>query len=414
MTKILILSQYFYPEVGAPQTRYTELAKRFCSRGHSVTVLTAMPNYPRMEILPEYRRKFYTREIIDNIIIHRSYIFVRNNPSLKLRLLNYFSFVFSSIITGILKVEKQDIIICESPPLFLGISAIILKKFLGAKLVMNIADLWPEQAEQLGLVTNKFILRITYKLEKFIYYHSELITGQTNGIVNNIKERFPHLKTHWLRNGIDVNNYSGFKVKPDLIRPFEKSDFILVYAGIIGYAQGLDTILKSAAELKEYHDIKFLLVGSGPEKFRLMTLKDDLELKNLSFKEPIPKDEIPGLVSMTSAGIVPLKNMPFFHGAIPSKIFDILGSSKPVLLGVKGEAYELFITQGNCGLFFEPENYIDLSKKILQLYNDRALLKALGENGYIFVDTNFNWDKISDELLIQFDKTIINHKDNDK
>lgn len=406
MKKILILSQYFYPEVGAPQTRYMELTKRFCAKGYDITVLTGMPNYPKMEILSEYKGKFYLHENIENSDVHRCYIFARNNPSLKLRLLNYFSFVISSLVTGIFKIKKQDVIICESPPLFLGISAFILKKFLRAKLVMNIADLWPEQAEKLGLVTNKFILSITYKLEKFIYYHSDLITGQTTGIVNNIKERFPDRKVYWLKNGVDVKYYHDLNINPKIIEPCDKSDFILIYAGIIGYAQGLDTLLNCAARLKEYDDIKFLLVGSGPEKSRLIKLKDELNLKNLFFKDPIPKNEIPGLISLTSCGIVPLKKMPFFQGAIPSKIFDILGSRKPILLGVEGEAYELFIKKGNCGLFFEPENPADLSDKILHLYKNKELIKEFGENGYNFVNTYFNWDNISDELLAEFDNNL--------
>ncbi len=401
MKRILIITQYFYPEVGAPQTRYMELCKRYIHMGFEVAVLTAMPNYPKMEILPNYKGRFYIRENYNGIDIHRSYIFVRNTTSLKFRLLNYFSFVFTSLITGILKIRKQDLIICESPPLFLGITAIILKKLLKAKLVMNIADLWPEQAEKLGLVTNKTILRITYKLEEFIYKHSNLVSGQTIGIVDSIRERYNKIETYWLRNGIDVRNYQNPEVNPDIIKPFNESDFILVYAGIIGYAQGLDTILLCANELRNYSDIKFLLVGSGPEKQRLINLKNKMDLENLIFIDPVPKSQIPGLVSQTAAGIVPLKNMPFFHGAIPSKIFDILGSKKPLLLGVQGEAYDLFIKKGNCGLFFEPENYKDLAQRIIELYNNPDVRQTLGENGYKYVYEFFNWDKIAEEFIVR-------------
>ena len=360
MKKILILTQYFYPEVGAPQTRYMELCKRFIDKNFEVTVLTAMPNYPQMEIQKGYKKKFYLKEKFDNIEIHRSYIFVRNNPSIKVRLINYFSFVFSSLLIGITKIKSQDLLICESPPLFLGISARILKKFLRARLVMNIADLWPEQAERLGLVTNKSILKLTYWLEKFIYNHSDLVSGQTMGIVNSIKNRFPHLKVYWLRNGIDVSNYTKANLNFNIHLPIQYGDFCLIYAGIIGYAQGLDTILNCAEILKNKKDIKFFLFGSGPEKNRLQKIKAEKKLDNLYFMYPIPKKEIPGLISLMGAGIVPLKKMPFFQGAIPSKIFDILGSKKPLLLGVEGEAYNLFIKEGKCGLFFEPENYSDL------------------------------------------------------
>ncbi len=321
MNKILIITQYFYPEVGAPQTRYMELAKRFVQMGYKVTILTAMPNYPKMEILSGYRGKIYLKENFNGMEVHRSYIFVRNTPSLKFRLLNYFSFVFTSILTGVLKVSRQDLIICESPPLFLGISAIILKKFLKAKFVMNIADLWPEQAEKLGLVKNRTLLKLTYKLEGFIYKHSDLVSGQTMGIVDNIKGRYNNVKTFWLRNGIDVENYRNYKINPELVKPFNKADFILIYAGIIGYAQGLDTILLCANELRNNPDIKFLLVGSGPEKKRLINLKQELHLENLIFIDPVAKSEIPGLVSLSAAGIVPLKENAFFSRSDTFKDF---------------------------------------------------------------------------------------------
>lgn len=274
---------------------------------------------------------------------------------------------------------------------------------------MNIADLWPEQAEKLGLVKNRYILRITYRLEKFIYKYSDLITGQTMGIVNNIKERNPDSSVYWLRNGIDVNNYQKYNTNLKIIEPLNQSHFILIYAGIIGYAQGLDTILLSANELKNYTDIKFLLVGSGPEKERLQKLKQELNLDNVIFKKPISKSEIPGLVSLSSAGIVPLKKIPFFEGAIPSKIFDILGSKKPLLLGVKGEAYNLFIEQADCGLFFEPEDYKDLSNKILQLYSNPDLGNKLGEKGYDFVNKFFNWNNIAGDLIKEFQRNFHNY-----
>ena len=135
------------------------------------------------------------------------------------------------------------------------------------------------------------------------------------------------------------------------------------------------------------------------KKRRLINLKKKLDLKNLIFIDPVPKSQIPELVSQTGAGIVPLKNMPFFHGAIPSKIFDILGSKKPLLLGVEGEAYDLFIKEGNCGLFFEPENHKELGQRIIELYKNPDARQNLGENGYKFVSEFFNWDKIAEEFI---------------
>ena len=166
--RLLILTQYFPPEVGAPQNRLFELAVRLQKMGVDVTILTAMPNYPKMIIHSDYVGKKYCYEEIDQLKVHRSSIFVSTDRSIIKRLLNYFSFVYSSYRIGKKKTGKFDYIFCESPPLFLGISAYLLAKSKNAKLIFNVSDLWPESAEKLGLVTNKLLLKISTWLEEFL------------------------------------------------------------------------------------------------------------------------------------------------------------------------------------------------------------------------------------------------------
>ena len=166
--KLLILSQYFPPETGAPQNRLYELAVRLKKLGVDVTVLTAMPNYPKMEIFEEYQGKNYHFEEIDGIPVHRTKIFVSKKKSIFHRLLNYFSFTISSYLKG-RTLDNFDFILCNSPPLFLGYTAIALSKKLNAKLIFNVSDLWPESAEKLGIVTNKHLLKLAYNLEEKCY-----------------------------------------------------------------------------------------------------------------------------------------------------------------------------------------------------------------------------------------------------
>ena len=398
--KILFLTQYFPPEVGAPQNRIYELAVRLKEKDAQVSILTAMPNYPQMEIHTEYKSKFYVKENLNGLDVHRAYIFVKKSNSMLLRLINYFSFVFTSLLIGIIKIKRQDIIICESPPLFLGISGVILSKLKSAKFIFNVSDLWPESAEKLKLISNKFLLSSATILEELIYKNSSMITGQTKGIINNISSRFPDKKTYWLKNGVDL------KLFPDLHsnnawrieNRFNENDFILYYGGIIGYAQGLEVILNAAIKLKEFENIKFVIIGAGPEKKRLESLKEQHNLKNLYFFNPVTKSEIPYIISSTNAAIIPLKKLELFKGAIPSKIFEALASKKPILLGVEGEAKELFIEQGNCGLAYTPEDGDDLADNILKLYNNPLLINELGENGLQYVSQNFNRDKIAQDF----------------
>ncbi len=397
---ILILTQYFPPEVGAPQNRLLELAVRLKARGAKISILTAMPNYPQMKIHDAYRGKFYCAEEFEGLKVHRSYIFVKNSKSIFFRLLNYFSFVISSFLIGWLKLKKFDIIICESPPLFLGISAYLLKKIKGGKLIFNVSDLWPESAEKLGLVTNRFFLNISTKLEEFLYRKSEIISGQTQGIIENISSRFPNKMVYWLKNGVDPELFNSEKIESSWREDhtFDKDDFIVLYAGIIGHAQGLEVILKAASRLLEYYRIKFILLGSGPVKKSLLDMKRELKLNNVYFFDAVTKQEMPNVLKSINVSVIPLKKLDLFKGAIPSKIFEVLAMKKPILLGVDGEARELFIEEGRCGLFFTPEDDKDLSLKIITLYNSPTKSIRFGENGYKFINEKFNLNTIAENF----------------
>lgn len=398
--KILILTQYFPPEVGAPQNRLFELAVRLKQKGADISILTAMPNYPQMEVHKAFKGKFYHYEEMNGLHVHRSWIYVTTSKGIFKRLINYFSFVKTSFWVGLFKLGKFDYILCESPPLFLGITAYALKIIKGAKLIFNVSDLWPESAEKLGLVSNKFFLRSATRLEEFLYKKSDLISGQTQGIVKNISTRFPNKKVYWLPNGVDLNYYKADTVKTDWRNEnkFSEDDFLLLYAGIIGHAQGLEVVIYAADKLKEHSKIKFVLLGSGPEKEKLIQLKQELKTENVLFFDAVTKKEMPAIVSASDVAVIPLKRLDLFKGAIPSKIFENLAMKKPILLGVEGEAKELFIDQGNCGLAFIPEDSDDLANKTLELYNNRNTIKQLGENGYTYVEQKFTRDKIANEF----------------
>jgi len=398
--KILILTQYYPPEVGAPQNRLHELALRLIEKGFEIEILTAMPNYPEMEIHSYYKNKYYLFEKFDGISIHRTFIYVSKSKKIIPRLINYFSFVFSSLWFGLIKINNKDILICESPPLFLGISAYFLSRIKKARLIMNISDLWPESAEKLGLVKNKFFLKTAEKLELFLYRKSWIVTGQTNGIINDINRRLPLVKTFWLPNGVDLAYYNPQNEVTSWRKTnaFIDTDFIILYAGIIGYAQGLDVILNAASILKNEAKIKWILVGAGPEKERLLSIKTTLNLKNIFFFDSVSKKEMPSIVAAADVAVIPLKRLELFKGAIPSKIFECLAMKKPILLGVEGEAKDLFINNGRCGLSFTPEDANALAEAAVSLSNQPDLVKKFGEQARNYVSEVFDRDKIATGL----------------
>jgi len=399
--KLLILSQYFPPETGAPQNRLFQLAKKLHSLGVEITVLTAMPNYPEMKIFDGYRGKCFHYEILDGLPVYRCWIFSGKSKSIITRLVNYFSFVITSLFSGIFRTRKTDFILCESPPLFLGISAYLISLFKGSKLIFNVSDLWPESAEKLGLVTNRTLLTLATKLEEFLYRKSILITGQTQGIVNNISGRFPSKSVIWLKNGIDPVEFGKTKIKMDWrsTAGFKEQDFLFIYAGIMGYAQGLEIILHAANILRNHRDIHFILVGDGPLLNSLEELKRTLNLDNVHFYRNRPKREVLPMIESADAAIVPLRRLELFKGAIPSKIYETLAMGKPILLGVEGEAKELFIEEGKSGWAFVPEDSNDLSEIIKYLSKNREEMKIAGERGSDLVSKKFNLDTIIGDFM---------------
>ena len=399
--KLLIHTQYFPPETGAPPNRLLQLAKRLQSNGIRVTVLTAMPNYPKMKVFDGYRGKFYHFEMIEGIPVHRCWIYAGNSRSILLRLVNYFSFVATSLLIGLWKISKQDFIFCESPPLFLGISSWILTYAKSSRLIFNVSDLWPESAEKLGLVSNRHLLRLSTRLEEFLYRNSLMISGQTQGIVRNISGRFPLKKVFWLKNGADATEIAAIKGDPDWRKNngFSNTDLILVYAGIIGHAQGLEVILHAAKELIDHPEIRFLLIGNGPVLDQLKGMKEELHLDNVTFIENRPKAELITILHAVDVAVIPLRKLDLFKGAIPSKIFENLALRIPVLLGVEGEAKEIFVDQGDAGWAFEPENSADLASKIRYIFDHRPEINIKGERGYQLLINDFNPDTIARDFL---------------
>jgi glycosyltransferase involved in cell wall biosynthesis len=404
--KLLILTQYFPPEVGAPQNRLFELAVRLKKTGVDVSVLTAMPNYPQMKIYDGYEGKDYLYEEIEGISVHRSSIYLPKSKSIVQRLLNYFSFVYSSAKVGNTKIGEVDVIMCESPPLFLGYSALYLKRKKNAKLIFNVSDLWPESAEKLGVVTNKWMLKLAYNLEEKLYRKSVLVTGQTQGICKSINERFPEVKTYWLPNGVDVSYYNPSTVMGNWRKDngFNDNDVLFLYAGIIGLAQGLEIILLAAEKVKDNAVIKFIVVGSGPEKEKLQAIQKEKKLTNVYFFDAVSKTKMPQIVQASDISVIPLRKLELFLGAIPSKVFENLAMEKPVILAVDGEARELFVNQGKCALYSEPENVEDLVKNILLLANDPSLRKQLGEKGRMYVEQSFNRNTIAQSFYETLNK----------
>jgi len=397
--KILFLTQYCPPEVGAPQNRIFEFAKQLKKFGHEVSILTAMPNYPKGEIFEGYKDKKVVREEIDGIKIIRTSIYVSKEKTFTKRLKNYLSFAFSSVFTGTKYIENQDVVITESPPLFLGWSGYYISKKKKAKYVFNISDLWPESAVKLGMLHNRALIKMSTWLEEFCYKKADAVTCQTRGIVDNIVERgFEKSKVHLITNGVDTEFFNKKFRDNDFRKKIGvKNKFAICYAGIHGLAQGLEVIIDTAEKLRNYDDIQFIFVGDGPEKQKLMDMVAVKGLENVTFLPVQAKTNMPSIIASMDATIIPLKKLDLFKGALPSKMFEALASELPIILAVEGEAEKL-IKDANAGITVEPENSDDIAEAVLKLYKNIEYREFLGKNGRKYVIENYSREAITIKL----------------
>lgn len=394
--KIGILTQYYPPEIGAPQARLSKLAKHFVKRGHRCFVLTAMPNYPRGYIYPGYRGLF-RREEFDGVIILRSFIYPTKRVNLIPRLTNYFSFTISSLFVGSMFLPQLDYLITESPPLFIGISGYILSRLKCARWIFNVSDLWPESAVRLGVVKGGWSLQVALALESFCYNNAWLVTGQSREIVKDIQSRFPHVRVYHLPNGVDTNLFTPDRRSSDIRHSMgDGKKCIAIYAGLHGVAQGLEQILEAAVQLKDLSDLLVVFVGDGPEKESLIRQSQMLGLTNVRFLEPYPHEVMPSLLASADIALVPLKKR--LPGAVPSKLYEAMASGLPVVLIADGEPADI-IRETQSGVVVSPGDIGTLVSVLRDLVEHPDKRKLLGFAGRQAAITRFDHQSIINNFI---------------
>jgi glycosyltransferase involved in cell wall biosynthesis len=395
--KLAILTQYYPPEVGAPQGRLSELAAHFVRRGHEVVVLTAMPNYPTGRIQQGYGGLFQ-REQAAGAEILRTFIFPTQKADFIHRLTNYFSFVLSSSLYGSFALKQADYLLVESPPLFLGLAGFWLSRLKRAKLIFNVSDLWPESAASMGVLDrHSAVFRLSEKLEEFCYRHAWLITGQSQTIVADIVRRYPQLRTLLLSNGVDTERFRPNRFDEESRAELSSNgDFVVVYAGLHGLAQGLHQVLEAAALLKGEKGFRFVMVGDGPQKQTLLERANRHGLANVRFFDPRPAEDMPKLLASSDAVLVTLKT--HIPGAVPSKLYEAMATGRPVILVAEGEAVEI-VRNYEAGITVAPGDVNGLVQALCELRSSPALRCTLGKNGRCAAKAHFDRKTIASRFI---------------
>lgn len=393
MARILFISPYYPPERGAAAVCVSENAIRLAKRGHEVTVLTTMPNYPTGIVLPAYRGHRVLHETLEGVRVVRVWSYASPNKGFWRRILAHTSFGLMAPLLGAGEVGQPDIIIVQSPPLFDAVAVRLLSWLKHCPYIFMVSDLWPASAVQLGALRNRLLIRLSEWLEWSTYQRACKVWVVTEGIWKNLRQRgLPAERMFLVTNGVDTEKFRPLPQQQARTELGWDDRFTAIYAGTHGLSHGLMTVLAAAEQLLNKNDIRFVLVGDGAEKAKLVAEAEQRHLTNVTFLEPQPHERIPTLLAAANVCLVHVRNIPLFTGMLPIKMYEAMACARPILLAVDGEARQLATEEFGAAIYVEPENTAALVSAILSMQEQPELAEALGQRGRALVRARFDYD----------------------
>jgi colanic acid biosynthesis glycosyl transferase WcaI len=406
--KILYVSQYFPPEMGAPAARVGELSRYWAQDGHDVTVLTGFPNHPTGVVPADYRRRFHrlvAREDVEGVKVVRTWLLPFPNRKTYERMLNYSSFCVSAAAAGLF-AGRPDVVIASSPQLLVGLSGWWLSRCKGSRFVFEVRDLWPESLAAVGKGNPDSLLhRGLARIASFLYRNSDHIVVVSPAFREYLIQHWhiPPGKISVVENGVEADLFNpaargnaSSDVRAEL---GAEGKFIVSYIGTIGNAHGLQTVVEAAATLQSSGPrVLFLLVGEGAEKEHLVSVVRSRGLTNVRFLDQQSRERIPAFICASDACLVLLKKTEIFKTVIPSKMLEFMSCGRPVILGVEGQAQKI-LEEAQAGICIEPENSSQLAEAVSRLAQDAQLREALGRNGRRYVVQHFSRSRTAQTYL---------------
>jgi colanic acid biosynthesis glycosyl transferase WcaI len=391
---ILIYSYNYHPEPIGIAPLMTELAEGLVAQGHEVRVITGMPNYPERQIYDEYQGKWYLTEEKNGVTIQRSYLRIKSKPNLLDRLLLELSFVFTSLPQA-LKGHKPDVILLTVPPLLVSLPAAFLGWLYNCPVVLNVQDILPEAAIRIGLIKNKWMIRVLTFLEKFAYRNSHTISVISEGFRENLVNKgVPNKKIVCIPNWVNINFIQPL-AKQNSWRLEHQLDgkFVVLYSGNIALTQGLETVIETAVLCRDIPEIVFVIVGEAKALQRLQKYCANFGADNVLLLPLQPREKLPEMLAAADVGlIVQKRNVISFN--MPSKIPLLLASGRAIIGSVpkNGTAAQAIQLSGG-GLVVAPESPQALADAVKKLYENPTLASHLGKTGRKFAVENYAFDQ---------------------
>lgn len=382
--RILILTNYFYPEIGAAPSRIYNMANGLKNCKHDIEVIAPLPNYPTGKIFKKYLKKLYNIEYINNIKTYQYYIYPSTSINSISRLFSMCSFALSFWLSVFhLKNKKSiDCVIIQNSPLLVSFSGVFLfKKILKRRIVLNVSDLWPGSAVDLGVLKEGFTFNILKKIEHYNYKNSDSILGQSSDIINEIKlfVNKPFFIYRNLQPNVEIKNKTNNKRRR------------ILYAGLLGVAQDVLSILKNINFVEINMD--FHIYGDGNQKEEIVKLISNSKITNVKYLGLLPKEELLSKLINYDFSIAPLKI--HIRGAVPSKIFECINNNIPIVYLGGGEAAEIINTH-KIGYVLNSSDFNGLEKLLIEISNIPA-------EDYLNLVNNCNKAKLE---IFNFEKQI--------
>lgn len=408
---IAYYSHYFTPEIGAPSARIGDLGRQWVGMGHGVQVVTCLPNHPTGRLYPGYTRRLYMRERIDGIDVHRHWTYITPNRGLAKKTLGHVSYLPGALWLSQRHIEKADVFIGTSPTFFAAMAAAAIGRRFQAPFVMEVRDLWPAIFVDLGVLQNRYLIRLLEHMELALYRRATRVVTVTEAFRCRLIERgVPPHKLATIPNGADVEFWRpGSPTAAARKRLGVEGRFVILYIGALGVSQGLGQVLDAAAKLRERKDIVFMLVGEGADKESLVDRARRERLANVRFLDAVDKDGVKELYAVADVCLVPLRRIPLFDAFIPSKMFEMMAMARPIVGSVRGEAAAI-LERSKAAIVVEPEAGDALAAAIAELHRDPGRARALGEHGRRFVVEHYSRASLAERYAAVLKEAIAEYR----
>jgi len=385
--KILVISQYFPPEPGAPSNRIKAFVEAMVERGHEVTVICQFPNYPSGILDKNDRWRLFRREKNSGYSILRCFVLTFRRKNNVKRMLYYLSFACTSFLAAIC-LRRREVVFASSPPIFFVFGAMLAARLKRSRFVADIRDLWPDSAREVEAVASPRLLKWGGCLETSIYYRADRLFTISAGLKDVIEKRGGQGKTDIVYNGSVEDFIVWNKDRPALREKFGwKNKIVITYAGVVGLGQDIVSLIPELRKLRS-GDLLFNFIGDGPQKSTLETEVGRAGLTNVEFHQHMPMEQAIDYICCSDVMLVILRECDLFRSAIPSKFFDGMAAGLPVVTNVDGELRTL-LEANNTGLYFTLKQNGAFADAIIKLASEGELRKTMGENGRRLVKTNF-------------------------